>query len=104
MPTTSVQPAQLRRLALLELVRRIAQHSDREALAELHDRRPVFTADGNPLRLAEFIHWLGDSDLARRRKADALKHPGVNEAIDVLGGEILDIRPLSGPSGPGEGA
>ena len=40
-----------------------------------------------------------DSDLARKRKADALKHPGVNEALDILGGEILDIRPLGGPSG-----
>jgi len=45
-----------------------------------------------------------DSDLARRRRADALKHPGVNEALDVLGGEILEIRPLVGRSGSGDGA
>jgi DNA polymerase-3 subunit gamma/tau len=37
-----------------------------------------------------------DSDLARRRRQDALGHPGVNDALDVLGGEILEIRPLGG--------
>jgi len=45
-----------------------------------------------------------DSDLARRRRADALQHAGVNDALDVLGGEILEIRPLSGRGGPGDGA
>ncbi|MBW2314285.1 MAG: DNA polymerase III subunit gamma/tau [Deltaproteobacteria bacterium] len=44
-----------------------------------------------------------DSDLARRRRADALKHPGINEALDVLGGEILDIRPLNNRGAPGDG-
>jgi DNA polymerase-3 subunit gamma/tau len=41
-----------------------------------------------------------DSDLARRRRQDALNHPGVNDAIDVLGGEILEIRPLGGAHPP----
>jgi hypothetical protein len=36
-----------------------------------------------------------DSDLARRRRQDALQHPGINDAIDLLGGEIVDIRPIS---------
>jgi hypothetical protein len=43
-----------------------------------------------------------DSDLDRRRRADALKHPGINDALDLLGGEILDIRPLAPRPGPGE--
>jgi hypothetical protein len=43
-----------------------------------------------------------DSDLVRRRRADALKHPGINDALDLLGGEILDIRPLAPRPGPGE--
>ena len=36
-----------------------------------------------------------DSDLANRRRKDALKHHGINDALDVLGGEIVDIRPIS---------
>jgi len=48
-----------------------------------------------------------DSDLARRRRQEALNHPGVNDALDVLGGEILEIRPLGGgaqafPRGTGD--
>jgi len=37
----------------------------------------------------------------RRLKQAALQHPGVNAALELLGGEIVEIRPLSG--GPGEG-
>jgi hypothetical protein len=37
-----------------------------------------------------------DSDLARRRRQDALRHPSVNRALEILGGEIVDIRPLGG--------
>jgi DNA polymerase-3 subunit gamma/tau len=35
-----------------------------------------------------------DSAAARRRRQQALDHPGVNTAIEVLGGEIVEIRPL----------
>ena len=44
-----------------------------------------------------------DSDLAQRRRKDALNHAGINDALDLLGGEILDIRPLTGNPGPGRG-
>ncbi len=37
------------------------------------------------------------SDLARRRRQQALDHPAVNDALDILGGEIVEIRPLDGP-------
>jgi len=37
-----------------------------------------------------------DSDLARRRRQDALRHASVNGALEILGGEIVDIRPLGG--------
>ncbi len=36
-----------------------------------------------------------DSDLARRRSREALEHAGINDALDILGGEIVDIRPIS---------
>jgi len=38
----------------------------------------------------------GNSDLARRRRQEALDHPAVNATLEVLGGEIVEIRPLGG--------
>ena len=35
-------------------------------------------------------------DLARRRRKEALSHPNVNQALEILGGEIVEIRPLGG--------
>ncbi|HEU4429559.1 MAG TPA: DNA polymerase III subunit gamma/tau, partial [Myxococcota bacterium] len=40
----------------------------------------------------------GDSELARKRRQDALAHPAVNAALEILGAEIDEIRPL-GSSG-----
>jgi hypothetical protein len=43
-----------------------------------------------------------DDELARRRRREALDHPAVNTALEVLGGEVVEIRPQeAGPrSGP----
>ena len=35
------------------------------------------------------------TDAARRR--EALNHPAVNSALEILDGEILEIRPLGSP-------
>jgi DNA polymerase-3 subunit gamma/tau len=40
-----------------------------------------------------------ESDLARRRRQEALDHPAVNDALDILGGEIVEIRPVGGGGG-----
>jgi len=40
-----------------------------------------------------------ESDLGRRRRQEALDHPAVNDALEILGGEIVEIRPLGG-AGP----
>jgi DNA polymerase-3 subunit gamma/tau len=40
-----------------------------------------------------------ESDLARRRHQQALDHPALNDTLDILGGEIVEIRPLTGPTG-----
>jgi len=39
-----------------------------------------------------------DPELVRRRRAEALSHPGVNAALEILGGEIVEIRLLGGAS------
>ena len=52
---------------LVQLARAIAERGDREALRELHERRPVFTdRKGNPVLMAEFLLELKDSDLTFR--------------------------------------
>jgi DNA polymerase-3 subunit gamma/tau len=38
----------------------------------------------------------GGSEAARKRRQEALSHPSVNAALEVLGAEILEIRPLGG--------
>jgi DNA polymerase-3 subunit gamma/tau len=38
----------------------------------------------------------GDGELARKRRQDALAHPAVNAALEILGAEIDEIRPLGG--------
>ena len=35
-------------------------------------------------------------DRARRQRKEALSHPHVNQALEILGGEIVEIRPLGG--------
>jgi hypothetical protein len=38
---------------------------------------------------------------AKRRRQEALNHPAVNQALEILQGEIVEIRPLGeGPSQP----
>ena len=39
-------------------------------------------------------------DGARRSRQEALEHPAVNDALEILGGEILEIRSLGDSRGP----
>jgi DNA polymerase-3 subunit gamma/tau len=39
-----------------------------------------------------------DAERARRRRLDALGHPGVNAALEILGAQIVEIRPVGGGS------
>jgi DNA polymerase-3 subunit gamma/tau len=43
-----------------------------------------------------------DEEHLRRRRREALDHPAVNAALEILGGEVLEIRPL-GTGGPATG-
>jgi hypothetical protein len=36
----------------------------------------------------------GPDPLAQRRRQEALNHPAVNQALEILEGEIVEIRPL----------
>jgi DNA polymerase-3 subunit gamma/tau len=39
----------------------------------------------------------GPGPLEKQRRQEALNHPTVNQALEILEGEILEIRPLGGP-------
>ncbi|HKE09976.1 MAG TPA: DNA polymerase III subunit gamma/tau [Myxococcota bacterium] len=49
-----------------------------------------------PHRAAPKATPLIDPEVARQRRQAALNHPSVNVAMEVLGGEIVDIRPVGG--------
>jgi hypothetical protein len=59
--------------------------------------RVELVADANGAA-ANAAKTAGDGEHARRRRQDALAHPAVNAALEVLGAEIAEIRPLGGAS------
>jgi DNA polymerase-3 subunit gamma/tau len=65
---------------------------------------------GHPLRVrlevqgaapASAPRAAGPDPAAQRRRQEALNHPAVNQALEVLQGEILEIRPLGSSGDPG---
>jgi len=42
-----------------------------------------------------------EEEADRRRRREALDHPAVNAALEILGGDVLEIRPLGGPGSGG---
>jgi DNA polymerase-3 subunit gamma/tau len=57
-------------------------------------RRVVLESDGSGAEPAP--RAAGPDPLAQRRRQEALNHPAVNSALEILEGEILEIKPLSG--------
>jgi len=57
-------------------------------------RRVVLESDGGASEAAP--RAAGPDPLAQRRRQEALNHPVVNQALEILEGEILEIKPLSG--------
>jgi len=54
--------------------------------------RVVLEADGPAAEPA--ARPAGADPLAQKRRQEALNHPAVNQALEILEGEILEIRPL----------
>jgi len=57
-------------------------------------RRVVLESDGGAADAAP--RAAGPDPVAQRRRQEALNHPTVNQALEILEGEILEIKPLSG--------
>jgi DNA polymerase-3 subunit gamma/tau len=57
-------------------------------------RRVLLESDGGAGEPAP--RATGPDPLAQRRRQEALNHPTVNQALEILEGEILEIKPLSG--------
>jgi len=51
---------------------------------------------GSPANPPEAPDGTPGEDRARRQRKEALSHPNVNQALEILGGEIVEIRPLGG--------
>ncbi len=58
--------------------------------------RVELTVDGAQPAAANGAKAAGGSEAARKQRQDALAHPSVNAALEVLGAEIGEIRPLGG--------
>jgi hypothetical protein len=52
----------------------------------------VLEAEGAPAPAAP--RGAGPDPLGKRRRQEALDHPAVNQALEILQGEIIEIRPL----------
>jgi DNA polymerase-3 subunit gamma/tau len=57
-------------------------------------RRVVLESDGAAAEPAP--RAAGPDPLAQRRRQEALNHPAVNQALEILQGEIVEIKPLGG--------
>jgi hypothetical protein len=57
-------------------------------------RRVVLESDGPAAEATP--RAAGPDPLAQRRRQEALNHPAVNQALEILQGEIVEIKPLGG--------
>jgi hypothetical protein len=72
-----------RTLSLVELIRKIVETGDLDALHEFHNNRPIFRYNnGPPLLLAEYLMELGRS-LLRKGSAYSITQEKVDKAYDM---------------------
>ncbi|MEN8161498.1 MAG: hypothetical protein ABFS41_15620, partial [Myxococcota bacterium] len=60
-----------------------------------HPLRVVLEAEG-AASATSGTRAVGPDPGAKRRRQEALNHPAVNQALEILQGEIVEIRPLGG--------
>lgn len=97
--------------AARRLERRLA---DLEAAAERFFGRPLRIAiqgadapgpaPAAPARGGRAQRSEPEEEAARRCRREALDHPAVNAALEILGGDVVEIRPLGGAGPPAGGA
>ncbi len=76
------------------------RRSDLEAVCARLFGRPVRVAIKGPADGARAGASAADDETVRQRRREALAHPAVNAALEILGGEVVEIRPLGDTSGP----
>jgi hypothetical protein len=52
------------------------------------------TGDGRPAGAA------ADDEAVRQRRREALSHPAINATLEILGGEVIEIRSLGESGSP----
>lgn len=76
------------------------RRSDLEAVCARLFGRPMRVAIQGPADGARASAGAADDEAVRQRRREALAHPAVNAALEILGGEVVEIRPLGDTSGP----
>jgi DNA polymerase-3 subunit gamma/tau len=80
--------------------RLVARRADVAAVCERFFGRPLrveIEIEGDGAAAAQGARE-ATKEAAQARRRDALNHPAVNTALEILDGEILEIRPLGSPS------
>ncbi|HVH05365.1 MAG TPA: DNA polymerase III subunit gamma/tau [Myxococcota bacterium] len=78
-----------------------SRRADLAAVCERFFGRPVrveIEVEGDPASAAAQDARAATQEATLARRRDALNHPAVNNALEILDGEILEIRPLGTPS------
>jgi DNA polymerase-3 subunit gamma/tau len=76
------------------------RRTDLEAVCARLFGRPMRVVVKGPADGARAGAAAADDEAMRQRRREALAHPAVNTALEILGGEVVEIRPLGDTSGP----
>jgi hypothetical protein len=76
------------------------RRTDLEAVCTRLFGRPMRIEIAGPDGGARSDADVADEEAIRRRRRDALAHPAVNTALEILGGEVLEIRTLGDGGAP----
>ena len=76
------------------------RRSDLEAVCARLFGRPMRIVVKGPADGARAGAAAADDEALRQRRREALAHPAVNTALEILGGEVVEIRPLGDTNGP----
>ena len=76
------------------------RRTDLEAVCARLFGRPMRVVVKGPADGARAGAAAADDEVMRQRRREALAHPAINTALEILGGEVVEIRPLGDTSGP----
>jgi DNA polymerase-3 subunit gamma/tau len=76
------------------------RRADLEAVCARLFGRPMRVTIAAPTGDARSSGAAADDEAVRQRRRDALAHPAINATLEILGGEVIEIRSLGEAGGP----